>query len=323
MKSTRRTILLILAFAAASAIVGPFLPSYYVGLLSQSLIFAIFAMSLDILVGYAGLPSLGHSAFFGTGAYVAGLFMLHVTHSFWLSGAAGVGVALLVGALFGLLTIRTRGSSFLMITLALSQILWGVAFTWRSVTGGEDGLPGVARPDLGIPWDLTSAQSFFYLVLAVFLLAGVTMVLFVRSPIGLALEGIRESESRMQALGYHVWTLKYLGYVFAAGMAGVAGILYVHYNSFVNPSYLGVGFSAQALLMVILGGAGRLVGAIFGSMAIVLLQAVISDFTKRWMLVTGIIYVLVVLFFPKGILGAARRRRSREAEHATVRDVAP
>lgn len=297
---------------------GPFLPTYYVGLLSQSLIFAIFAMSLDVLVGYAGLPSLGHSAFFGTGAYCAGLLTLHVTHSFWLSSAAGVGAALLVGALFGLLTIRTRGSSFLMITLALSQILWGVAFTWRSVTGGEDGLSGVARPDLGIPWDFTSAENFFYLVLAVFLLAGVTMVLFVRSPMGLALQGIRESESRMQALGYHVWTFKYLGYVFAAGMAGVAGVLYVHYNSFVSPSYLGVAFSAQALLMVILGGAGTLVGAIFGSLAIVLLQDVISDFTERWMLVTGIIYVLVVLFFPRGILGAARRRRSREAEHATV-----
>lgn len=323
MKPTRSPILLILAFAAASAIAGPFLPSYYVGLLSQSLIFAIFAMSLDVLVGYAGLPSLGHAAFFGTGAYCAGLLTLYVTHSFWLSSAAGVGAALLVGAVFGLLTIRTRGSSFLMITLALSQILWGVAFTWRSVTGGEDGLSGIARPDLGIPWDFTSAESFFYLVLAVFLLAGVTMVLFVHSPIGLALQGIRESESRMEALGYHVWTFKYLGYIFAAGMAGVAGVLYVHYNSFVSPSYLGVAFSAQALLMVILGGAGTLVGAIFGSLAIVLLQDVTSHLTERWMLVTGIIYVLVVLFFAKGILGAARRRRSREAEQATVQDVAP
>jgi branched-chain amino acid transport system permease protein len=322
MKSTKRTILLILAFAAASAIVSPFLSSYNIGLLSQLLIFAILAMSLDVLLGYAGLPSLGQSAFFGTGAYVSGLFMLHVTHSFWLSSVAAVGAALMIGALFGLLTIRTHGSAFLMITLALSQILWGIAFTWRSLTGGEDGLPGVARPD-GIPWDLTSAQGFFYLVLVVFLLSGVTMVLFVRSPVGLALEGIRESESRMQALGYDVWALKYLGYVFAAGIASVAGILYVHYNSFVNPSYLGVGFSAQALLMVILGGAGRLVGAIFGSMVLVLLQAVVTDLTQRWMLVTGIIYILVVLFFPRGILGTTRRRRSRETENATVQDIAP
>ncbi len=313
MRSARKTILMILAVAAASAVVGPFLSTYYVGLLAQALIFAIFAMGLDILVGYAGLPSLGHSAFFGSSAYVAGLFTLHVTNNFWLTALAGVAAALLIGALFGFLTIRTSGSSFLMITLALSQVLWGVAFKWRSVTGGEDGLSGIRRPELGIPWDLTSAHSYFYLVLAIFLLAGVGMALFVRSPVGLALQGIRESESRMQALGYHVWTFKYLAYVFASGMAGVAGVLYVYFNNFVSPNYLGVAFSAQALLMVILGGAGNLVGAIFGSGIIVILQHVISDFTERWMLIIGVIYVVVVLFFPKGLLGATRRRRSPAA----------
>ncbi|MBI5442319.1 MAG: branched-chain amino acid ABC transporter permease, partial [Deltaproteobacteria bacterium] len=132
---------------------------------------------------------------------------------------------------------------------------------------------------------------------------GAVLVLYVRSPFGLALRGLRESESRMEALGYNVWAYKYLGYVFAAGVAGFSGVLFVYYNSFVNPNYLGVAFSAKALLMVILGGAGTLFGSILGSGVIVLLEHVVSDFTQRWMMVIGAIYVLVVLFFPKGVLG--------------------
>jgi branched-chain amino acid transport system permease protein len=291
--------------------VAPLLSAYHVGLLTQVLIYALFAMSLDVLVGFGGMPSLGHSAFFGMGAYAAALLTLHVTHSFWLCMLAGIGSSLLVGALFGLLTIRTGGSSFLMITLALSQILWGVAFKWRSVTGGEDGLSGIVKPELGIPWDLTSAHSYFFLVAVAFALTGLLLVLFVQSPFGLSLQGVRESESRMQALGYNVWLHKYLGYIFASGVAGFSGVLFVYYNSFVSPNYLGIAFSAKALLMVILGGAGTLVGAILGSGVVVLLENVMSDFTQRWMMIIGAIYVLVVLFFPKGILGTIGQR-SRE-----------
>lgn len=308
----RSALYVILAVAAACAAVSPFLPSYYVGLLTQVLIYALFAMSLDVLVGIGGMPSLGHSAFFGTGAYVAALLTLHATHNFWLCAAAGVAGALVVGALFGLLTNRTGGSSFLMITLALSQILWGIAFKWRGVTGGEDGLSGVVRPDLGIGWNLTSPTSYALWVALCFAAAGVLLVLFVQSPFGLALQGVRESETRMQALGYNAWVHKYLSYVFASGVAGFAGVLFVYYNGFVSPNYLGVAFSAKALLMVIVGGGGTLLGAILGSGVVVFLENVVSDFTQRWMMIIGAIYVLVVLFFPKGILGAIGRRR-REA----------
>ena len=235
--------------SAACAAVAPFLPSYYVGLLAQALIFAIFAMSLDVLVGFVGLPSLGHAAFFGVGAYVAGLLTLHVTHNFWLCALAGVGAALVVGAFFGLLTVRTAGSSFLMITLALSQVLWGVAFKWRSVTGGEDGLSGIARPHLGFAWDLALPLNFFYLVLFFFALSAVGLVLFVRSPFGLALQGVRESEARMSALGYNVWAYKYFACLFTSGVAGFSGVLFVYYNGFVSPNYLGIAFSAKALLL--------------------------------------------------------------------------
>lgn len=312
MSTHTRGIVVVLGLAAASAAAAPLLSTYYVGLLTQVLIFALFAMSLDLLVGFAGLPSLGHSAFFGVGAYTAALLTLHVTKSFWLCAGAGVGAALLVGAFFGLLTVRTAGSSFLMITLALSQLLWGVAFKWRGVTGGEDGLSGIVRPDLGLPWDLASAHSYFYLVALLFGFAGVGLVLFARSPFGLALQGIRESESRMRALGYNVWAFRYLGYVYASGVAGFAGVLFLYYNKFVNPNDLGIALSAKALLMVILGGAGTLLGSILGSGVVVLLENVVSDFTQRWMTIIGAIYVLVVLFFPKGVLGALGGR-SREA----------
>lgn len=312
----RGALYVIVGIAALCAALSPLLTPYYVGLLAQVLIYALFAMSLDVLVGFGGMPSLGHSALFGTGAYVAGLLTLHATHNFWLCAAAGVGGALLVGALFGLLTIRTAGSSFLMITLALSQILWGIAFKWRSVTGGEDGLSGIVRPDLALGWDVSTAHSYFLLVALCFAAAGVLLVLFVQSPFGLALQGVRDSESRMQALGYNVWLHKYLSYVFTSGVAGFAGVLFVYYNSFVSPNYLGIAFSAKALLMVIVGGGGTLLGAILGSGVVVFLENVMSDFTQRWMMIIGAIYVLVVLFFPKGILGAIGRR-SREAASET------
>ncbi|MDF1551698.1 MAG: branched-chain amino acid ABC transporter permease [Deferrisomatales bacterium] len=308
MRQTRFALTVLLALVALCAVTGPLLSTYYVGLLCQALIFALFAMSLDILVGYVGLPSLGHAAFFGVGAYAAGLLTLHFTHSFWWCALAGVGAALAVGALFGLLTVRTAGSSFLMITLALAQILWGVAFKWRSLTGGEDGLPGIVRPDLGFPWDVTSMHSYFYLVLVFFTLCGVGMALFVRSPFGLALQGVRESESRMQALGYNVWAYKYLGYLFASAVAGFAGVLYVYYNRFVSPNDLGIALSAKGLLMVILGGTGTLIGPVLGAGVIVVLEHVVSSYTQRWMMAIGVVYVLVVLFFPKGVLGALGER---------------
>jgi branched-chain amino acid transport system permease protein len=320
MKHIKGPLYFVIGAAALSAIAIPLLPSYYVGLLAQVLIFAIFAMSLDLLVGFVGLPSLGHSAFFGVGAYVAGLLTLKVTHNFWLALFAGVGSALLVGLLFGLLAVRTAGPTFLMITLALSQLLWGIAFKWRSLAGGEDGLPGIARPDLGIGLNITSAQNFCYVVLFIFIFVSIALVLFVKSPFGIALEGIRESESRMRALGYNVWAYKYSGYVFASIVAGFAGVLFVYYNSFVNPNYLSIGLSAKALLMVIVGGTGTLVGAILGSAIVVALENIVSDFTQRWMMIIGAIYVLVVLFFPKGIMGTIYQRKSRAASRELSRE---
>ncbi len=198
------------------------LSSYQLGLLTKMLIFAVFAMSLNLILGYAGLPSLGHAAYFGVAAYTTALLSLRLTPNFWLDFAAGLIAAAITAALFGLLALRAQGSYLLMITLALAQVLWGIAFGWRSLTGGDDGLPGITRPAVG-PWRLGDGISFYYFILVVFSLAVALMWLVVRSPFGRALVGIRESARRMEVLGYNVWLHKYVAFVLAGTLAGLSG----------------------------------------------------------------------------------------------------
>ncbi len=298
--------------AALAMLVLPLLLSnYYLGLATQMMIFALFAMSLDLLIGYTGMASLGHAAYFGIAAYATGLLALNLGWNVWLALPAGLFAAALAAALFGLLALRTRGSYFLMITLALSQVVWGVASGWRSMTGGDDGLPDVPRPDLGFGVSLGADAAFYYFVL---LMAGAGAFLLVRivaSPFGYALRGIRESETRMLALGYAVRRYRLAAFVLAGTFAGLAGCLYVYYNRFVSPDYLQVIRSAEVLLMVIMGGAGTLIGPAIGAALIVLLENVISAYTERWLLVLGVIYILVALFAPRGIIGFVRELRAK------------
>ena len=279
------------------------LSPYYVGLVVKMMVFALFAMSLDLLLGYAGMPSLGHAAYFGMAAYTTGLLALKAGWSVWFALPAGIAMAALTSIVFGLLALRTRGSYFLMITLALSQVLWGIAFGWRSLTGGDDGLPEVPRPNLSLPWSMSDNTPFYYFVLLFFVVGTVLLVRIVASPFGYVLRGIRESETRMLVLGYDVWRYKLVAFVVAAAFAGLAGCLYVYFNRFVSPDYVHVVRSAEVLLMVILGGAGTLLGPAVGAMLIVLLENLISTYTERWVTVLGIIYVLVALLAPNGIAG--------------------
>ena len=284
-----------------------FLSSYYLGLLTKMLIFALFAMSLDVLLGYTGLPSLGHVAYFGTGAYTVALLSLRVVKTFWVNVLAGLAAPTLVGLAFNLLTLRARGTYFLMITLALAQVLWGIAFGWRSFTGGDDGLPGIARPTVA-GLSIAGEIPFHYLVVAVFGICLWLLSIIVRSPVGRALVGIRESETRMRVLGYNVWAYQYTAAILAAFFAGVAGVLFVYYNGYVGPAYLSVVMSGQVLLMVILGGAGTLLGPALGAGIIVLLENFLSAYTERWLTILGVIYVAVTLFAPRGVLGILRER---------------
>jgi branched-chain amino acid transport system permease protein len=302
-----RVLLLIAGLALGLAPLG--LSSYQLGLLTKTLILAVFAMSLNLILGYTGLPSLGHAAYFGVAAYTAGLLALRGITNFWVDFGAGVAAAAATAALFGLLALRTRGAYLLMITLALAQVLWGIAFGWKSLTGGDDGLPGVPRPAAGLPWSLADGVRFYYFVLVIVVLATAFLWLIVHSPFGRALVGIRENERRMEVLGYNTWAHKYVAFVVAGALAGVAGTVFVAYNGFVNPAYLSVVFSAMALIMVILGGAGTLLGPALGSLVIVFLENFISAHTQRWLLVLGLIYIAVTLFAPAGLMGLVIRRR--------------
>jgi branched-chain amino acid transport system permease protein len=288
------------------------LPPYYVGLVVKMMVFALFAMSLDLLLGYAGMPSLGHAAYFGMAAYTTGLLALKAGSSVWFALPAGIAMAALTSIVFGLLALRTRGSYFLMITLALSQVLWGIAFGWRSLTGGDDGLPEVPRPNLSLPWSMSDNTPFYYFVLLFFVVGTLLLVRIVASPFGYVLRGIRESETRMLVLGYDVWRYKLVAFVVAAAFAGLAGCLYVYFNRFVSPDYVHVVRSAEVLLMVILGGAGTLIGPAVGAMLIVLLENLISTYTERWVTVLGIIYVLVALLAPNGIAGLIASLRKQK-----------
>jgi branched-chain amino acid transport system permease protein len=298
-----------------AAILVPRLPSYYVGLVTQVLLFALLAMSLDLLMGYVGLVSLGHSVFWGTAAYAAALTARHLTSAFWLDVVVALAVTVLLAAVFGLVALRTRGPYFLMITMALGQLPWALAIRWRSLTGGDDGLPGIVRPEVPLlTASLGETESFYVLVLAVVLVCGVALYLLVHSSFGLALRGIRESESRMRALGYNVWLYQYLAFIVAAFFAGIAGVLYAYYNRFVSPVELSVQRSAEAMIMVILGSAGTLLGPALGAGILVGLRGIVGTQTERWFMVLGLIYIAVVLFAPDGLLVRARhlaRRRPR------------
>jgi branched-chain amino acid transport system permease protein len=305
----RRVVVAGLVVASGAALVAPLLSAYPLTLLTQAAIVAILAMSLDVLLGYTGLPSLGHAAYFGVAAYAVGILSTDYRRGFLTCLLVGLVLATLTAAVFGLLAIRASGTYFLMITLALGMVVWGLAFRWVSMTKGDNGIAGVPRPELPLPWSLATPLPFFYFALAATLLAWALLGLLVRSPFGLGLMGIRESESRMRALGYNVWLHKYLAFVIAGTFAGFAGVFWAYYNGFVSPVDVQLVTSVEALLMVALGGPGTLAGPALGAAVIVFLKNFVSVYTKRWLLILGAVYIGVILFAPRGVLGAFRRDR--------------
>ncbi len=286
----------------------PLLSSFLLTLLTQALIYGILAMSLDIILGYTGLASLGHAAYFGIGAYSVGILATRYGAAFGITLPAGVLLAVLVAAIFGTVALRATGVYFLMITLALGMIVWGLAHRWVTMTQGDNGISAISRPDLGLPWSLSLSIPFYYFALAGFLIAFWILRVIVHSPFGQTLVGIRESESRMRTLGYHVWLHKYIGFVIAGGFGGFAGVLWAYYNGFVSPVDLQLATSVEVLLMVALGGRGSLIGPALGAGIIVLLKNLVSVYTHRWLLILGAVYILTIVYAPEGILGAIKRR---------------
>jgi branched-chain amino acid transport system permease protein len=290
--------ILVLVLLAA---VPPFLSSYWVGLLTQIMIFAILAMSLDILLGYTGLPSLGHAGFFGVAAYTVAVLATAYHAGFWTCVVSGIIVGTLFSAAFGLLVSHVRDVYFLMITLALGMVLWGLSYRWITVTGGDNGISGIPRV-------MTGPILFYEVALLIFIACTAFMMLFISSPFGFTLKGIRESESRMKSLGVNTWLHCYLSYVTAGAFASVAGVMWAYYNGFVGPTYLDLTASSEVFLMVTLGGPGTLVGPALGAGAIVLLKNVISAYTQRWLMILGAIYIMTILGAPQGLWNLGRGR---------------
>lgn len=295
-------------------VLPPLLPSYWLTILMQMLIFGILAMSLDVLMGYTGLASFGHCAYFGVAAY-----MVAILSTRYHVGALGCVIiallsALVVAALFGLLTSHTEGPQFLMITLALGMIIFGLAYRWVSMTGGDNGIAGIYRPKWSLPFSLDEPIVFYYLILIIFLSVFLMLSIFIKSPFGNSLLGIRESEARMRNLGYFTWLHKYLAFIVAGGFSGVSGILWAYYNGFVSPMDVELTASFEAFLMCILGGPGTLIGPAVGAGIIVFLKNFLSAYTERWLLIIGSIYILTILYAPGGLGGLVRHFMTARSE---------
>ncbi|HVQ62392.1 MAG TPA: branched-chain amino acid ABC transporter permease, partial [Burkholderiales bacterium] len=283
---------------------------YYINLTSQIFVAAIFAASLNLLVGYGGLPSLGHASWLGLAAYISAWMSLKLGLGHWVTAPAALLGTTLIACAFGWISLRATGLGFLMITLALSQVLWGTAYRWVSVTDGDNGLRGLTRPaPFGISLD--SATSFYYFALAVTVVAIFVMAMFVASPFGAALRGTRDQSRRMSALGHDVWTIRWITFVYAGFWGAVSGLLFVYYNKYIHPASLSITSSAEGLLGVIAGGSGTLAGPIVGAAIIILLKNYVSAYVERWNMLMGFVFVLIVVFVPEGVVPGARRLWAR------------
>jgi len=309
MGTQRAKILIVAAVLAVYVYAVPHSSSFVVLLATRAMVFAILAMSLDILLGFTGLASLGQAAYFGVGAYLTAIlaskYHFGLGWDFWLVVLAGMAIGAVLAAFFGLFAIRASGVYFLMITLALGQCVWGLAYRWNSLTGGDNGINVTARPSFGL--DLTNERTFFFLVFAFFLFTLVTLYVLVQSPFGRSLAGIRERELRMQILGYNTWLHKYIAFIIAGAFGGLSGVLWAHTNGLVSPETVVLTTSVDALLMVVLGGAGTLVGGALGAGIVFGLREYLSTLVPWWQYVLGGVYVLTILYLPTGLMGIPAR----------------
>jgi branched-chain amino acid transport system permease protein len=298
------TVVVLVALAAAPLFLAPFATTT----LSRIVVFALFAVSLDLLVGVTGLPSLGHAAYFGSGAYAAGWVTMNLTAEFPIPLLVGAGVGAVAAALTGWITVRTGGVFFLMLTLAIGETVQYLANTWEGVTGGANGLTGIPAVRIaGSP--LTNAGFVHWYVLAMAVLGFAAVWLVARSPFGAALRGIRDNEPRMRAIGYPTPLYKYAVFVLAGTVAGLAGSLLAAQARLVTLSDLGFATAAFALLAVIIGGAGSLWGACVGAaLVIVIRDALGPSLGGHGTLVLGAVFVLVVYLLPRGAAGVRIRR---------------
>ena len=281
---------------------------FYISLVNEMLIYGLLAMSLDVLLGYTGLLSFMHNAYMGLGAYVVGLFLIHVSpSSIWLAGFAGIVVTLLVALPVGWVQVRTGGLAFALLTLAFGMMFYTIVWKWYGLTGGDDGLMGVPQPDislLGISIGSSGDPTIMYLfTLSVVLIAFLVTWRIIHSPFGSVLEAIRENEERASFVGINVRRYKLYGWMYACLLASVSGGLFILYRGYIGPTTMSAFAGAGVLMMVLLGGMGSLWGPIIGAGIFLFMQDYISTMTEHWELFVGLVVILLVLFMPRGFAG--------------------
>ena len=279
------------------------LPTYFHSLLTKILIFGLFAISLDLIMGYVGLTSLGHAAFFGISAYTVSILQeIHGIESFWVTGLAGILAAAIAAAILGIIALRVSDIYFVLVTLALGMLVYSMAVKWYWLTRGNNGIPITSSPNLGFTWFTWNTTSFYYFVFVFFIICFFLLYRLVHSPFGQALQGIRENEPRMQSMGYNTWLYKYIAFIIAGLFAGVAGVLFPYYSTVMNAQNVSVNVSALVILICIIGGVGTLWGPVIGSVVIILVEYFSSIyFPERWPLVLGSVFVISVMFLRGGI----------------------
>jgi branched-chain amino acid transport system permease protein len=274
---------------------------FYVNMASQVLIYALFALSINMMLGYGGMVSLGHAGYLGIAGYACILATL-AGYNQLVAAIFAIAVSTTAAAFFGVLSLRAPGLGFIMITLALGQIVWGIAYRANNLTGGDNGIRHPGRPmPFGI--DIRDAPGFYYFTLTVFAVALFCIWRFSRSAFGASLMGTRDQPRRMRMLGHHVWLVRLITFVMAGFWASVASVLYVYYNLFLSPHAISLQQSAEILLMAILGGASTLTGPIVGAAIITL----VSTYVERWNTLLGVIFVVVIVFMPYGLVPGCRQ----------------
>jgi branched-chain amino acid transport system permease protein len=290
------------ALLGGSLLLPPFLAGdFYINLASQILIAAIFALSLNLLVGFGGMTSLGHASYLGVAAYMSALLTSRYGFGHGTAALISISGTIAMAAFFGVIALRASGLGFLMITLALSQVLWGLAYRMSNVTNGDNGITGLTRPaPFGISLDNPVAFYWFALIMAT--VAFLMMMVFVLSAFGSSLKGVRDQPRRMAALGFNPWLIRWITFIYAGFWGGVSGLLYIYYHKYIHPSSLSITSSAEALLGVIAGGSGTLGGPAVGAALVLLLKNYASAYIERWNMLLGLVFLFIVLVMPTGIV---------------------
>ena len=309
-----------LVFILLFFIIFPFIVPYK-ALATQIIIWGLFALGFNVCLGYTGMLSFGHAAYFGVGAYTAGIVLIRLWENIWFSLLGGLVMGALLALILGYLCIKRRGIYFAMLTLAFAQLVYFVAFQWVDLTGGDNGLrniPPVPLSFFGLSMNIYTPLRFYFFVLFFVFLSLLALNRILQSPFGHVLQAVRENEQRARSCGYEATNIRWVAFVISGGISGLAGGLYALYLHFVGIDSLYYSTSGQVIMMTLLGGMGTFIGPFIGAGVFLYLEDVLSAITPNWMIFLGVIFVLCVLFFPSGIWGTVKELSLKRKKDVTV-----